>query len=300
VSQRFDHRIRGEAQTDAEVRCALVRGLVAGCSCMRVPQADVVFAPIALLQQPGDAMRSRRAGVRSLTWALELCLLVAGCAVGPLVSAGEGSSGVRAQRPAPARVAQSAALQACADFLFADGAEGRSSGNVCRVSGATAIFTDRAAFLAALAARQTQNAFDDVAAGASGGLNYVDNGFEYLIYTQFFSDGALYNGPGFVSTERVGDNIVVYFSGNPVTAVGGNFWPSDFFLRPTNGSIDLFLDDGTRETIESSGPDDFRGFITALPVGRLTIDAPDIAKPPDGTSPDRWPTLDNLVIGTGR
>jgi hypothetical protein len=169
-----------------------------------------------------------------------------------------------------------------------------------QTAAATQVFTDRAAFLAALAAGRAENAFDDVAAGAAGGLNYAINGFEYLVYTQFFADGALYNGTGFISTDRVGDQIVVYLSGNPVTAIGGNFWPVDFASRPTDGSIVLEFSDGSQETIDAAGPQDFRGFIFADPIFRLTIDAPDIVSPPPGTSPDRWPALDNLIIGSAQ
>jgi len=170
--------------------------------------------------------------------------------------------------------------------------------HLARTAAATQVFTDRTAFLAALAALRAENAFDDVVAGAAGGLNYAINGFEYLVYTQFGADGALYNGPGFISTDRVGDNIVVNFSGNPVTAVGGNFWPVDFASRPTDGSIVLQFSDGTLETIAGAGPADFRGFIFADAIFRLTIDAPDIVSPPPGKSPDRWPALDNLIVGS--
>jgi hypothetical protein len=161
---------------------------------------------------------------------------------------------------------------------------------------ATQVFTDRTAFLAALAAGPAENAFDDVVTGAAGGLNYAINGFEYLVYTQFFSDGALYNGAGFISTDRVGDQIVVYLN-NPVTAIGGNFWPVDFSSRPTSGSIELEFSDGTADTVDAAVPGDFRGYIFADPVFRLTIDAPDIASPPPGASPDRWPALDDLIVG---
>ena len=200
--------------------------------------------------------------------------------------AGAEANGVAATKPGSRPVGRSAASS--------------PRPRLTQAAAGTQIFTDRTAFLAALAAGRAENAFDDVAAGASGGLNYAANGFEYLIYTQFGADGAIYNGPGFISTDRVGDHMVVYLSGNPVTAIGGNFWPVDFASRPTDGSIDLFLSDGTQETIESTGPDDFRGFITTDPIFTLTIDAPDIVSPPPGKSPDRWPALDNLIIGNAQ
>lgn len=200
--------------------------------------------------------------------------------------------------PIPEQFAGNAALQACADQLFANGLDDATNG-ACG-NGSAGVYTDRAAFIAALAPGYIKNGFDDVAHGASGGLNYAEAGFEYLVYTQFGASGALYNGAGFVSTDRVSDKIVIYFFGGaPVTAIGGNVWSSDFSLRPTAGTITLRLDNGTTETLSSNGPDDFRGFIADAPIFSLTIDAPDATSPPPGASPDRWPTLDELIIGNG-
>ena len=194
-----------------------------------------------------------------------------------------------------------AALQACADFVFRAGMETSNLAAPCRVAGNTAVFADRAAFLAALANGHVENAFDDVAAGTSGGLRYTQGRIEYVVYTQFFADGPLYNGPGFISTERVGDSIVVTQLGIGVTAIGGEFHATDFFLAPIDADIALELDDGTLETITSAGAGTFRGFISDAPIGRLTISASAAAESLDGTaSSDRWPALDNLVIGDGQ
>jgi hypothetical protein len=162
------------------------------------------------------------------------------------------------------------------------------------------VFTDRSAFLAALAAGHVENAFDDVVAGASGGLRYAQNRIEYVLYTQPFADGWLYNGPGFVSTDRIGDAVTVYQLGIPVTAIGGEFWATDFLLAPADGFVEVALDDGTLETIPSTGPGTFRGFISATPIGRLTVDVPAAAQLTGGESQDRWPALDNLIIGNGK
>ena len=167
------------------------------------------------------------------------------------------------------------------------------------VAGTTQVFTDRGAFTAALANGHIENKFDDISHGASGGLHYADRGFEYLIYTQFGASGALYNDRNAVSTDRATDEIVISFSGaNPVTAIGGNFWSTDFAQRAIAGTVTVRLSDGTSETIESTGPTDFLGFIAPAPIFSLTIDAPDIADPAPGTSPDRWPTTTDLIIGS--
>ena len=166
--------------------------------------------------------------------------------------------------------------------------------------GVTQVFTDRDAFIAALAGTPVENKFGELTHGSSGGLRYSDHGFDYLIFTQFGAGGALYNDRNEVSTDRATDEIVVSFTdGNPVTAIGGNFWSTDFAQRPIDGTLTVSLSDGTTETFDSSGPTGFLGFIAPEPIFGLTIDAPDISNPAPGSSPDRWPTMARLIIGNG-
>ena len=162
------------------------------------------------------------------------------------------------------------------------------------------VYADRAAFMAALAPGHVENAFDDVVPGMSGGLEYAASGYEYMVFTQFNRDGGLYNGAGFVSTDRVDDAVTLFFlSGAPVHALGADLWPSDFSLRRVDGtlSIDVWLEDGTIDTVTPAGPGDFTGFVSASPIVMVIVDAPDLASVPPAQSPDRWATLDNLVIG---
>jgi len=175
-----------------------------------------------------------------------------------------------------------------------------TSSDACHMSGDTQVFTDRAAFIGALAMGAHENRFEDVSAGASGGLTYSGGGFTYLIYTQVFAHGALYNGAGFVSTDRAGDKITIEFNNATATAIGASFWPVDFSSRPIEGMIILVMSDGTQETIPSTGRHEFRGFITRVPIQRMSIDAPDMLQPPVGTSPNRWPAMDDLIIGNGQ
>ena len=201
---------------------------------------------------------------------------------------------------APCHAAASA-LQTCVDVVFRAGMESTGTSAPCRVAGSTVVFTDRALFLAALANGHVENAYDDVVAGTSGGLRYVQSRFEYLLYTQFFADGPLYNGLGFVSTERVGDSVVVTQLGIPATAIGADFWTTGFLLQPADGAIGLQLDDGTFESIDAPGSGTFRGFITTAPILSLTVSVSAAAAGLTGAgSPDRWPALDNLVVGNGK
>jgi|GEM_PF-2198181 hypothetical protein len=209
---------------------------------------------------------------------------------------------------APASTASTRLLRACADDVFANGLDDDTRGDCASGTTGVTVYTDRDAFIAALAAGHIENAFDEVSQGACGGLRYADGGFNYLVYTEFGASGALYNGPGFVSTDRVDDQIWVSttLDDAPITAIGGNVWSSDFSLRPTGGSIELtlVLQDGSigaTQTIDSTGPGDFRAFTSkTTPIAYLIIDAPDLEAPPPGTTPDRWPTLDNLIIGSAQ
>jgi len=169
------------------------------------------------------------------------------------------------------------------------------------------VYTDRAAFLAAIAPGYAEHDFSEIAPGTSQPIGYTDgsDAWHYFIFTGVFATHPLYNGPGYISTDRVDDPISVATSifDPPFTAIGANVWPSDFSLRPTSGQvvITVLMQDGTTgatETVDSNGPDDFRGFVANAPIAGIFVDAPEIDPPVPGESQDRWATLDNLVIGS--
>jgi len=193
-----------------------------------------------------------------------------------------------------------ARLADCLDRVFHDNLDG-GAGRGCASGdgGNLQQYTDRATFMAALAPGHIENAFDTVTPGMSGALEYAASGYEYMVFTQFNRDGGLYNGAGFVSTDRVDDAVTLFFlSGAPVHALGADLWPSDFSLRRADGtiSIEIWLEDGTIETV-AGGAGDFNGFVSASPIVMVIVDAPDVPPATPAESPDRWATLDNLVIG---
>ncbi|HEY6942068.1 hypothetical protein [Dokdonella sp.] len=187
------------------------------------------------------------------------------------------------------------------DRVFASGSDSVRGGSPVTV------YTDRAAFLAALAPGYAGHDFSEIAPGTAQPIQYTDgsDGWHYVIFTGVFATHPLYNGDGFISTDRVDDPISVAtsISDPPFSAIGANVWPSDFSLQPTSGQvvITVLMQDGTigaTETVDTSGPDDFRGFVATAPIAALFVDAPEIDPPVPGESQDRWATLDNLVIGS--
>jgi hypothetical protein len=193
------------------------------------------------------------------------------------------------------------APNAILDRVFSNGVDTIRGGDPVTV------YTDRATFLAALASGYAEHDFSEIAQGTSQPIIYTDgaDAWHYTIFTGIFATHPLYNGPGFISTDRVDDPVTVATSIFDPTfdAIGANIWPSDFSLQPASGQvvITILLQDGTigaTETVDTSGPDDFRGFVANQPIAALIVDAPEIDPPVPGESRDRWATLDNLVIGS--
>ena len=214
------------------------------------------------------------------------------------VSANASTTARSGTNPAPAAADAPAGLL---DRVFASGVDAVRGGDPVTV------FTDRAAFLAAIAEGYAAHDFSEVLPGTSQPISYTDGAgaWHYTIFTGVFATHPLYNGPGFISTDRVDDPVSVATSifDPPFTAIGANVWPSDFSLQPVSGEVivTILLQDGTigaTETIDTTGPDDFRGFIASQPIAAMFVDAPEIDPPVPGESPDRWATLDNLVVGS--
>ena len=164
------------------------------------------------------------------------------------------------------------------DEIFCDGFDG---------SGVT-VYTDGAGFLAQVAAGSWSNAFADAVPGAVGSLAYAGGGFAYTVTA---STNSLYPGTGVIAPNMASARLVLTFTGNAVTAVGGNFWAIDFNGAPTGTEVSVTLGSGETFAFATGGPGNFRGFTTHAPIASLSIDAPDgpvLA----------WPALDNLIVGS--
>lgn len=177
--------------------------------------------------------------------------------------------------------------------LFSKGAAALAVASFAGLAAAgTAVYTDSASFIAALAPGYFSNPFNDTVNGPSPNLSYSQNGYSYTVGTQPGAVSGLYNAPGLISTDNSGDSIFVEFTSGNVFAVGGNFWATDVSVLPTGTDVTVTLSDGTSVTYTSSGPSDFRGFISDVAITSITIDAPSLA-PNDGL----WATMDNLTVG---
>ena len=170
------------------------------------------------------------------------------------------------------------------DEIFCNGFEARVV--------VAATYTDRTTFLTHVAPGYYENPFDDAVPGSSPALSYSDpvSGIAYTVDSAPTAND-LFNDTGVISTNSQTEQIVVTFTGTPVTAVGGNFWATDINVAPTGTDVTLTLSDATTLTFTSTGPSDFRGFTTVAPITSITIEAPDNVV-------TAWPTMDNLILGT--
>lgn len=152
----------------------------------------------------------------------------------------------------------------------------------------TTVYTEEASFVGGLAPGWYEEDFSSLE-NAAGEIARSANGFGYTVSA---ADGAFVGGDDLsLSTDQPGAALFVEFTGNPVFALGGNFWLTDFFFDTTTGMLLLDLADGfaTQETLTDAGPSTFRGFISTSPIASLTLTPP-------GTG-NVYATLDNFYVG---
>jgi hypothetical protein len=116
------------------------------------------------------------------------------------------------------------------------------------------------------------------------------NGFSATISAEGGENSFLWSGDGNMSTNNALDYLRVDFTGDPVTAVGGWFFPSDINGFFQAGTIDIELSDGTMYSFDPADGTDFRGFTTDAPISWIKIDAPDGAQ-------NAWSTMDHFYVG---
>ena len=120
------------------------------------------------------------------------------------------------------------------------------------------------------------------------------NGFSYRMSAGSGENEGLWGLDGAVSVISPGLAILIEFTSANVTAVGGNFWVTNFNGDSIIGDITLALSDGTIYT-SSVGADSFTGFITeGAYFTSMTIQAQGVT---DTYPAGEYPTIDHLYVG---
>jgi multidrug transporter EmrE-like cation transporter len=160
--------------------------------------------------------------------------------------------------------------------------------------GATVVYTDSATFLANVSGPTLFTNFNSLnGVGVTPNFSYSGNGFTVNAAT-FPPPNDFFHGVGFVSLNIATNSIVLTFSGNPVTAIGGNLFPSGISGSFSAGSIQVVLSDGTTNVVAASSVNAYRGFTSDTPFTSMVISSIQ----PVPTTFFLWPSLDNLTVGT--
>lgn len=163
--------------------------------------------------------------------------------------------------------------------------------------GQSTVFNNQASFVGQL---QGAFLFDDFASIPTGlqtnPLVFSGNGFSATVGAVDSAvdgngtDDGLFNDPGILSTNSATDAIRFDF-GAGTTAVGGNFFASDINFSPIPLTLTFNLSDGTSQTVNTAGSNDFTGFINLSGISSMVVDAPDAG----GTF--NWAAAEALWVG---
>ncbi len=158
---------------------------------------------------------------------------------------------------------------------------------------ATSITDTPAAFLAQVAPGYYTESFDGLASPPSGPVAFAAGGFAYTAS----APGDIYLGGDFLGAAMDDVALTIDFTSGNVTALGANFFASDFFDGFQAASITLTLGDGTVEVFTpASAADSFRGFVSDVAITTLVVRAPAFLSTGFGDVV-LYAGLDNLTVG---
>jgi hypothetical protein len=167
------------------------------------------------------------------------------------------------------------------------------------------IYTDRAAFLAALQPGSYTETFDALPYPGDflgDSRDFSGSGFSF---TASATDGLFSAGDSaadvWLSTNTATDTLTFTFTGGAPKAVGGNFFLSDVdgnSVNPDTVGLSVVAFDGVTTTpvsvsaANAASTTNFVGFISDTALTSLTV-----AVTGDNVFPFRWPTANNLTLG---
>jgi|GEM_PF-961185 len=156
-------------------------------------------------------------------------------------------------------------------------------------------YTDQASFLAAIESSYLFDDFDGESGQTSTVTGGPENGYEYSAEAStddlFFANVTGNADNPALSTFSAGPTIEITFTGAPVTAVGGFFFPTDIGGNVITGTITLDFNGGGSDSLLNPGVSTFSGFTSTVPLAGLSIDTQACA------STSCYPALDNFYVG---
>lgn len=149
-------------------------------------------------------------------------------------------------------------------------------------------YTDETAFVAALAPAFYLEDFATLP-GGSIGTTWDAPGANGFGWTASAPLGLWGVAGQFIGATNTHDLLTFTFTGNPVTAFGGDFWGTNFADDPITAEVTFTTN--TSETFSHTvSVPTFLGFVSPVPLASVTIDATQIGV-------NAWPTADNVYTG---
>jgi len=154
-----------------------------------------------------------------------------------------------------------------------------------------AVYTTEASFVAAIQANPYIENFSNHTFGAP--LNGTQttwaapggNGYGFTAA----APGGLYSNSSSISTNLAFDPLTFTFSGNPVTAIGGNITNTNISGAVITGNVDILLSNGNTFTVVNQTLSSFWGWTsdTNTPIVSVTFDT-------QTSATNGWPQVDHF------
>lgn len=172
-------------------------------------------------------------------------------------------------------------MQVAHRILLAAGLAAASASSLA----ATSVYTSSASFMANVAPGAYTNGFDNLTDPPAGPYVLTGNGFSYSVS----APSSIYLGGNALSTSLPNQPLTFTFTSGNVTALGGNFYPTNFSDEFVSVSVQVALNDGTTVNFTPATiGDSYRGFVSNVAVTSLTVSGP-------GTS--LYASVDNFTVG---
>jgi hypothetical protein len=174
---------------------------------------------------------------------------------------------------------------------------------------ASSIYLNQSDFTAALTSGYASENFDSIPeyTAQAHSYSFSENGFDWTASTtDYYGNEPAYNPaailfltdagsialtPAGGNTAGSGDVLTLNFTSGNVTAIGGDFFLTDFYGNARGGSFSLTMNDGTTQTFTDVGADNFFGYVSSTPITSLTF------VPPGPYN--SWAAIDNIYVGQG-
>jgi hypothetical protein len=165
-------------------------------------------------------------------------------------------------------------------------------GSAGSASASFVVYHDQASFLAAISPNYFLNTFPNANGFQPSPQFFLGNGQSYSATTP----RDFYSQPNQFSTDFEGDPITFNFLETAITAVGGNFYLTDFNFNTGSGTLGVFLNGSHVLDLVDATPSTFLGLVSDTPITSLTLVPSQDINLPAPLPLGSFATVSNLIV----